>query len=65
MDALAQAIRDLDEKRVNELVEEKIKAGVPALRSSRSAMKGWFLAIYFEGVYFISELIFRGDPQGS
>ena len=50
MDALAQAIRDLDEKSVNELVEEKIKAGVPALEIVKicNEMKGWFpLAIYF------------------
>ncbi|MDD4997841.1 MAG: B12-binding domain-containing protein, partial [Syntrophales bacterium] len=60
MDALAQAIRDLDEKRVNELVEEKIKAGVPALEIVKICNEGMVSLgdLFSEGVYFISELIF-------
>jgi len=63
MDALAQAIRDLDEKRVNELVEEKIKAGVPALEIVKICNEGMLSLgdLFSEGVYFISELIFSAD----
>ena len=63
MDALAQAIRDLDEKRVNELVEEKIKAGVPALEIVKICNEGMVSLgdLFSEGVYFISELIFSAE----
>ena len=63
MDALAQAIRDLDEKRVNELVEEKIKAGVPALEIVKICNEGMASLgdLFSEGVYFISELIFSAE----
>ena len=63
MDALSQAIRDLDEKRVNELVEEKIKAGVPALEIVKICNEGMVSLgdLFSEGVYFISELIFSAE----
>ena len=63
MDALAQAIRDLDEKRVNELVEEKIKAGVPDLEIVKICNEGMVSLgdLFSEGVYFISELIFSAE----
>ena len=63
MDALSQALRDLDEKRVNELVEEKIKAGVPALEIVKICNEGMVSLgdLFSEGVYFISELIFSAE----
>lgn len=63
MDALSQAIRDLDEKRVNELMEEKIKAGVPALEIVKICNEGMVSLgdLFSEGVYFISELIFSAE----
>jgi methanogenic corrinoid protein MtbC1 len=63
MDALAQAICDLDEKRVNELVEERIRAGVPALEIVKTCNEGMVSIgdLFSKGVYFISELIFSAE----
>ena len=63
MDALAQAMRDLDEKKVNELVEEKIKAGVPAMEIVKICNEGMVAIgdLFSQGVYFISELLFSAE----
>ena len=63
MDALAQAMRDLDEKKVNELVEEKIKDGVPAMEIVKICNEGMVAIgdLFSQGVYFISELLFSAE----
>ena len=40
MDELGQALRDLDEKKVYSLVEEKIKNGVPVMEIVRACNEG-------------------------
>ena len=63
MDALAQAMRDLDEKKVNGLVEEKIKNGVPAMEIVKICNEGMVAIgdLFSQGVYFISELLFSAE----
>ena len=63
MDALAQAMRDLDEEKVNELVEEKIQANVPAMEIVKICNEGMVAIgdLFSQGVYFISELLFSAE----
>lgn len=61
--ALAQALVDLDEEQVVELVKEKIDAGVPVLDILKECNEGMAkIGEKFEaGEYFLSELIFSGE----
>ena len=63
MDELAQALRDLDEKKVYDLVEEKIKKGVPAMEIVRACNEGMVAVgeLFSKGDYFISQLIFSAE----
>jgi methanogenic corrinoid protein MtbC1 len=63
MEDLAQALRDLDEKKVDALVEEKIKNGVPVMEIVRACNDGMVAVgeLFSECKYFISELIFSAE----
>ncbi len=63
MDELAQALRDLDEKKVYALVEERIKRGVPAIEIVRSCNEGMTAVgdLFSTCQYFLSELIFTAE----
>jgi len=63
MDDLAQSLRDLDEKKVYDLVEERIKKNVPVMEIIQSCNDG-MVAIgefFSTGKYFISQLIFSAE----
>jgi len=63
MDELAQALRDLNEKKVYDLVEERIKKGVPAMEMVRACNEGMVAVgeLFSACKYFISELIFSAE----
>jgi methanogenic corrinoid protein MtbC1 len=63
MDALAQALRDLYEKKVYELVEEKIKANAPVIEIVNSCNEGMIAVgeLFSTCDYFISQLIFSAE----
>ena len=63
MDELAQALRDLNEKKVYDLVEEGIKKNIPAMEIIQSCKEGMVAvgALFSTGKYFISELIFSAE----
>ena len=63
MEELVQALRDLNEKRVYELVEEKIKAGIPAIEIVKACNEGMVAVgeLFSTGKYFISQLIFSAE----
>lgn len=63
MDALAQAMRDLDEKKVGELVEGKISGGVPATEIVTICNEGMVAIgeLFSQGEYFISQLLFAAE----
>ena len=63
MEDLAQALRDLDEKKVHALVEEEIKNGVPVMEIVRACNEGMVAVgeLFSECKYFISELIFSAE----
>jgi len=63
MDELAQALRDLNEKKVYDLVEQRIKEGVPAMEIVRACNEGMVGVgeLFSAGKYFISQLIFSAE----
>ena len=63
MEELAQALRDLNENRVYQLVEEKIKAGVPAMEIVRTCNEGMVAVggLFSANKYFVSQLIFSAE----
>jgi methanogenic corrinoid protein MtbC1 len=63
MDELVQAVRDLDEKKVYDLVEEKIKSGVPPIEIVKACNEGMVAVgeLFSKGQYFLSELIFSAE----
>jgi hypothetical protein len=63
MDALAQAMRDLDENKVLELVEGKISGGVPATEIVTICNEGMVAIgeLFSQGEYFISQLLFAAE----
>jgi methanogenic corrinoid protein MtbC1 len=63
MDELAQALRDLNEKKVYDLVEQKIKEGVPPMEIVRACNDGMVAVgeLFSTGEYFISQLIFSAE----
>jgi methanogenic corrinoid protein MtbC1 len=63
MDEVAQALRDLNEKKVYELVEGRINRGVAAVEIVKSCNEG-MIAVgekFSTGDYFISQLIFSAE----
>jgi len=63
MDELAQALRDLNEKKVYELVEERIDRGVAAVEIVKACNEG-MIAVgekFSTCEYFISQLIFSSE----
>jgi methylmalonyl-CoA mutase cobalamin-binding domain/chain len=63
MGDLAQALADLEEKKVYELVDEKIKQGVNVLNIIQECNAGMVRVgeLFSEGTYFISQLIFSAE----
>lgn len=63
MSELAEALKELDEDKVNALVAEKIQAGVPATEIIADLNAGMVAVgdLYAAGTYFLSELIFSGE----
>lgn len=63
MEELGQALRDLDEKKVHALLEEKIKKGVPVMEIVRACNEGMVAVgeLFSKGDYFISQLIFSAE----
>jgi methanogenic corrinoid protein MtbC1 len=63
MGDLAQALADLEEKKVYELVDEKIKQGVNVLNIIQECNTGMVRVgeLFSEGTYFISQLIFSAE----
>ena len=63
MNDLSLALRDLDEKRVYELLEKQLAAGVQAIDIINSCNEGMVAVgeLFSSGTYFISELIFSAE----
>lgn len=63
MNTLAEALKNLDEKKVNEEVEAMLKGGVPALDIINSCNEGMVAVgeLFSEGKYYISQLIFSAE----
>jgi methanogenic corrinoid protein MtbC1 len=63
MEELGQALRDLDEKKVHALLEEKVKRGVPVMEIVRACNEGMAAVgeLFSKGDYFISQLIFSAE----
>lgn len=63
MDELAEALRDLQEEKVHQLIEDKIAAGMPAVEIVKILNQG-MVAIgerFSSCEYFISQLIFSAE----
>jgi methanogenic corrinoid protein MtbC1 len=60
---LAEALRDLDEKKVYALVDEQINQGVSALDIIAECNKGMIAVgeLFSENTYFLSQLIFSSE----
>ncbi|WP_425058241.1 Glutamate mutase sigma subunit [Sporomusa carbonis] len=63
MGQLAEALRDLDEGLVNELVDKAIQSGTPALEVIGEMNAGMVAVgdLFSQGQYFLSELIYSGE----
>jgi methylmalonyl-CoA mutase cobalamin-binding domain/chain len=63
MDELVIAMRDLEEQRVYDLVDEKIKAKVPALEIVTTLNEGMVAVgqLFSERTYFISQLLYSAE----
>jgi len=63
MEELIKALRDLDENTVYSIVEEKIKAGVPAIDIVKACNEGMVQVgeLFSSCQYFISQLIFSAE----
>jgi methylmalonyl-CoA mutase cobalamin-binding domain/chain len=63
MKDLVEALRELEEDRVYELVDEKIRAGVPAFDVVSACNEGMVQIgeLFSSGKYFISQLIFSAE----
>jgi methylmalonyl-CoA mutase cobalamin-binding domain/chain len=62
-ESLSQAMTDLNEEKVKELIKQEIKAGTPAIQILRECQKG-MVEIgkkYEAGTYFVSELMYAGE----
>jgi methylmalonyl-CoA mutase cobalamin-binding domain/chain len=63
MEELRQALRDLNEKQVYALVEQKLREGLPVMEIVK-ALNGGMVAVgelFSTGKYFISQLIFSAE----
>jgi methylmalonyl-CoA mutase cobalamin-binding domain/chain len=63
MDELAIAMRDLEEQRVYDLVDEKVKAGVPPIEIVKILNEGMVAVgqLFSEKTYFISQLLYSAE----
>lgn len=63
MTVLAEALKDLDEKKVYQLVEEKIKSGISPLEIIAECNAGMVGVgeLFSSGQYFLSQLIFSAE----
>jgi methanogenic corrinoid protein MtbC1 len=63
MEELRQALRDLNEKKVYELVEQNIREGRPAMEIVKALNEGMVAVgeLFSTGKYFISQLIFSAE----
>ncbi|WP_371372884.1 B12-binding domain-containing protein [Sporomusa aerivorans] len=63
MGQIAEALRDLDEERVNELVDEAAKSGQSALAIIGECNAGMVAVgdLFSQNQYFLSELIYSGE----
>ncbi len=63
LEGLAQAMADLAEEKVKELIKEKIAAGVPASQVLKECQAGMaeIGKRYEHGEYFVSELMYAGE----
>lgn len=63
MQPLAEALRDLDEKKVYSLVDEQVKKGVPVTTIIAELNDGMVAVgeLFAQGTYFLSELIYSGE----
>ncbi|HAA38196.1 MAG TPA: cobalamin-binding protein [Firmicutes bacterium] len=63
MNELAKALRDLDEDRVNELVDEKLAQKVSPIEIINDLNEGIVAVgeLYASGQYFLTELMFSGE----
>ena len=63
MKELSGALKDLDEKKVNELVEKEIAGGASALDIINACNEGMVAVgdLFSKGTYFISQLIFSAE----
>lgn len=63
MQPLAEALRDLDEKKVYSLVDEQVKKGVPVTTIIAELNEGMVAVgeLFAQGTYFLSELIYSGE----
>lgn len=63
MDELVIAMRDLEEQRVYDLVDEKIKAKLPALEIVKTLNEGMVAVgqLFSERTYFISQLLYSAE----
>ena len=63
MGQLVEALRDLDEEKVYQLVEDNIKNGVPVMDIIAELNTGIVAVgdLYAAGTYFLSELIYSGE----
>jgi methylmalonyl-CoA mutase cobalamin-binding domain/chain len=62
-ESISQAMSDLNEEKVKELIKKQIADGVPANQILKECQKG-MVEIgkkYEEGVYFVSELMYAGE----
>ena len=63
MDELVIAMRDLEEQRVYDLVDERVKAKVPALDIVKTLNEGMVAVgqLFSERTYFISQLLYSAE----
>lgn len=63
MGQIAEALRDLDEERINELVDEAVKNGQSALEIIGECNAGMVAVgdLFSQNQYFLSELIYSGE----
>ena len=63
MNELAQSIKDLDEKKVNEQVETMLESGVSPLEIIKSCNEGMVAVgeLFSANKYYISQLIFSAE----
>lgn len=63
MNTLATALKDLDEKKVNEQVEAMLESGISALEIINACNDGMVAVgeLFSEGKYYISQLLFSAE----